>query len=69
MTKVTVSPKYQIVIPKELREGLGLVVGESLSMERKGNDLILHRVKPLEEWFGAFKGHKNTFVRDKTDRL
>ena len=69
MTKVTVSPKFQIVIPKEVRESIGLTVGETLSIGWDGHDIRLHRVKPLEAWFGALKGHKNDFKRDKTDRL
>lgn len=69
MTKVTVSPKFQIVIPKELREGMGLAVGESLTMERYGDELRLHRVKPLLSFVGLLKGHKNDFKRDKTDRF
>jgi AbrB family looped-hinge helix DNA binding protein len=68
MTKVTVSPKYQIVIPKEIREGLALSVGETLAVELEGDGLRIHRVKPLEAWFGALKGVKNDFKRDKTDR-
>jgi|GEM_PF-2460573 len=30
MTEVAVSPKYQIVIPKEIRESMGIVSGQKI---------------------------------------
>ncbi len=69
MTKVTVSPKYQIVIPKAVRESIGLMAGETLNVDYDGKDIRLQRVKPLSAWRGVLKGHKNDFKRDKTDRL
>jgi AbrB family looped-hinge helix DNA binding protein len=69
MKNVTVSPKYQIVIPKEVRESAGLLVGESLSVEWDGKDIRLHRVLHPRELRGILKGHQNDFVRDKTDRF
>jgi AbrB family looped-hinge helix DNA binding protein len=32
MISVTVSPKYQIVIPKEIRESLGIVSGQKVQI-------------------------------------
>lgn len=68
MTKVTVSPKFQIVIPKAVRESIGLLAGETLSVAWDGQDIRLHRVKPLSSWYGALKGEPNDFKRDKKDR-
>jgi AbrB family looped-hinge helix DNA binding protein len=69
MTKVTVSPKFQIVIPKPVRESIGLMAGETLNVEYDGKDIRLHRVKHPLLLRGLMKGHKNDFKRDKTDRL
>jgi AbrB family looped-hinge helix DNA binding protein len=69
MKIVTVSPKYQIVIPKEVRESAGLSVGETLHVAYDGKDIRLHRVKHPRELIGSLKGVKNDFKRDKTDRL
>lgn len=69
MKNVTVSPKYQIVIPKEVRESAGLTVGETLNVDYDGKDIRLHRVKHPRELIGSLKGVKNDFKRDKKDRL
>ena len=39
MTTVTVSPKYQIVIPKEIRERMGIKPGQKLRALTYGNRL------------------------------
>jgi AbrB family looped-hinge helix DNA binding protein len=41
MAKTRVSPKYQVVIPKEIREGLSLRPGQDLQIIRKGNVIVL----------------------------
>lgn len=38
---ITMSSKGQIVIPKDVRDALGLKAGERLSLERVGRRLIL----------------------------
>lgn len=32
MTVVTVSPKFQVVIPKEVRDSIGIVSGQKIQM-------------------------------------
>ncbi len=67
MSLVTVSPKFQVVIPKELREELGVKVGDRLSAVRVDGKIELQRVRPLHELRGSIKG-PNAFVREKEDR-
>jgi AbrB family looped-hinge helix DNA binding protein len=67
MSLVTVSPKYQVVIPKELREELGVKVGDRLEAVRIDGKIQLQRIRPLYELRGSLKG-PNNFVRDKKDR-
>lgn len=46
---VTMSSKGQIVIPKDVRDALGLKAGERLNLERVGNRLILEAPEPPRE--------------------
>jgi len=56
MTTVTISPKYQIVIPKEIRQKLKLKPGQKLQIIRVGNRLELITVKTVKEARGFLKG-------------
>lgn len=47
--EITVSSKGQIVIPKDVREALGLEAGSRLVLERVGQRLILERPSPPRE--------------------
>lgn len=65
MLTVTISPKYQIVIPKELREALHLVPGEQLHVFRYQNRLEFVPVKDIKKMRGFLKGMDTTIERDK----
>lgn len=56
MEAVTISPKYQIVIPKELREKLGLRPGQKLFIYEQDGTLRLVSPRPLRELRGLAKG-------------
>ncbi len=66
--EVTISPKFQIVIPKEVRESLHLRAGEKLHVFRYQNRLEFVRVKDMKEMRGFLKGIETVIERDK-DRL
>lgn len=68
MTAVTVSPKFQIVIPKEIREALGIVSGQKVQMLTYQNRIELIPLKSMREMKGFLKGIDTTVQRDK-DRL
>lgn len=65
MQTVTISPKYQIVIPKELREALNLSPGEKLQVFRYQNRLEFVPVKDIKKMRGFLKGIDTTIERDK----
>ena len=44
MTKTKISSKYQLTLPKEVREGLGIEAGDELYVMREGDRIVL---KPL----------------------
>jgi len=68
MATVTVSPKFQVVIPQEVREAMGLKRGQKLTVYRKGEDIVLTPQITIAEARGMLAGLTNDFVRDKSDR-
>jgi AbrB family looped-hinge helix DNA binding protein len=68
MTKVTVSPKFQVVIPREVRESLRLRPGEQLHVFRYGDRIELIPARPAKEMRGFLRGIDTTVERDP-DRL
>jgi AbrB family looped-hinge helix DNA binding protein len=68
MKTVTVSPKYQVVIPREVRETLSIKPGEKMQVIRYGNRIELVPVKKIKTMRGFLKGIDTTVVREK-DRV
>jgi AbrB family looped-hinge helix DNA binding protein len=69
MPKTRVSPKYQVVIPKEIREGLSLRPGQDMQVIRKGNVIMLVPDRPISAFRGILRGLPTTGYREKKDRL
>ena len=68
MTTVTVSPKYQVVIPKEVREALGIKVGERLDAIPYRGHIALVPVRSMRSARGFLKGIDTDVPRD-ADRV
>lgn len=68
MTTVTVSPKFQVVIPLAIREALGLRPGEKLRVIRHGGRVELIPVRPVKQLRGLLRGLDTTIERED-DRL
>ena len=68
MPKVTVSPKFQVVIPLEVRESLGIHPGETLQVFQYENRIEMIPVRPMREMRGFLRGIDTTVDRDP-DRL
>ena len=64
METVTVSPRYQVVIPKAIREASGLKVGENLQVINYGRRIELIPTEPMENLRGIFKGMNTDFERE-----
>ena len=56
MATVTVSPKYQIVIPKKIRESSGITPGQKVQMISYRNQIRLIPIEPMENLRGFLKG-------------
>ena len=67
MTSVTVSPKYQVVIPKAVRESMGIFSGQKIQVLTYGNRIELIPIQPMKELRGFLKGI-NTIVSREPDR-
>ena len=68
MNAVTISPKFQVVIPLAIREALGLKAGEKLNVMRYANRVELIPTRPIGEMRGFLRGMDTTVERE-TDRL
>ena len=69
MSIVTLSSKYQVVIPKEVRNSIGLTAGASLEIMVYDNRIELIPIMPIQKMKGIFKGMDTSFVRDEEDRI
>ena len=69
MDSVIVSPKYQVVIPKSVRESLGIRPGDRLQVIAFDGRIVFIRVRPMKEMRGFLKGLDPTFKRDEGDRV
>jgi len=68
MTAVTVSPKYQVVIPKDVRESMGIYSGQKIQVLTYQNRIELIPIKPMKKMRGFLKGIDTDIERDK-DRV
>jgi len=68
MDTVTVSPKFQVVIPRAVREQMGISPGERLEVISFDDRIELVPLRPMREMKGFLKGLDPTFQRDEDDR-
>lgn len=68
MTAVTVSSKFQIVSPREIRDLLKIKPGQKLQMIAIGDRVEMVREPSLQEMRGILKGAVNDFQREEDDR-
>jgi len=68
VTLVTVSPKYQIVIPKEIRESMGIVSGQKVQIMSYQGRIEVIPLKPMKKMRGFLKGIETTVHREE-DRI
>lgn len=68
MKTVTLSTKYQLVIPRDIRTRLALEPGAKLTVIEKGGVLYLVPERPIEELRGIARGTSRKGLREKKDR-
>ena len=69
MTATTVSPKFQVVIPKDVRDQIPVKSGQKMTIIAKNG--VIHMVPQiaLRKLRGALGGLPTAGFRDKKDRL
>ena len=65
MKTVRVSTKYQVVIPKAVREAAGIRPGQEVAVLRYGRRIELIPLRPVGEMRGFLRGLDTTIEREK----
>lgn len=68
MNTVTVSPKFQVVIPQEIRKSLGLQPGQKVQAILYENRIELIPIRPMRSMRGFLKGI-DTSIEREADRV
>ena len=68
MAAVTISPKYQVVIPKDIREKLHLFPGQKVEAVAYEGRIELIPVTPVKKMRGFLKG-LDTRIEREADRI
>ncbi len=64
MNTVTISPKFQVVIPKQIRESLKLEPGQKVQAVEYERRIELVPVRPTAEMRGFLRGIETTVERE-----
>lgn len=62
---VTVSSKYQVVIPRQVREQLDIRPGQRMEVFVIDGLIHIVPIRPIEEYRGWLKGMDTTIERDE----
>ena len=68
MSTATLSSKFQISVPKDVRDALGLVPGQKLAFINTGSAIKLVPQPQVAELVGIGRGASTADLRDRDDR-
>ncbi len=69
MDTVTISPKYQMIIPREIRQKWNIKPGQKVRLIVYGDRLEVVKVRDIKEARGFLKGMSSDIDREEEDRL
>jgi len=69
MSLVTLSSKFQVVIPRDVREKMHLKPGQKIFVIEKDGIVHLIPQRPIKEMRGFLRGVDINKLRDEEDRL
>ena len=69
MDSVTISPKFQVVIPQKVRRMIGLIPGQKMHVLAYDDKVVFIPVRPIQEARGSLKGIDTDVQREEEDRL
>jgi AbrB family looped-hinge helix DNA binding protein len=69
MDTVTISPKYQVVIPSRVRDSLGVKPGQKVKVILYNNRIEMIPVRPIEEARGFLRGIDTSVERESEERV
>ena len=69
MDTVTLSPRFQVVIPRRVRKNMNLKPGEKFQVISFEDRIELIPVRSMSEMRGFMKEFDPTFLREKEDRV
>jgi AbrB family looped-hinge helix DNA binding protein len=69
MKNVILSNRYQVVVPREVRERVGLRPGSVVTVIEKGGVVFLVPARPLRARRGVARGARPRSLREKNDRV
>jgi len=67
MKPITVSPKYQVVIPRTIREQINIKPGQKMHVIAYSNKIVLIPVRPIQEARGLLKGMDADVQREEEE--
>jgi AbrB family looped-hinge helix DNA binding protein len=67
MKAVVVSPKFQVVIPRTVRQQIGIQAGQKMQVIAYDDKVILIPVRPIQQARGSLKGIPTDVQREETD--
>ena len=69
METVTLSSKYQLVLPRQARKRLGIRPGTKFTVLSKGDVIFLVPERSIRSYRGIVKGLRPRGLREKRDRF
>lgn len=69
MSTVTLSPKFQVVVPQDVRQSMRLKPGQKFQVFQEDGQILLVPVLPMKRARGFARGIDTRVPRDKGNRV